>query len=285
MFSPAPMPDSSVRKYVFRIPLLRLLIQVKMPLDRSHPGNGILETFVLLREMQILPPLKIPSHHYTASGSYTATLIATGNSGCKDTVTQTFFVNGGVPVAGFTVQNAGSLCSNRAVTIVDGSSVDVGNLVKVEIYWDYDNDPTNKTIDDVPAAGKTYNHSYPEFGSPASINYTVRYVAYSGINCVNTITKSVTVLATPILEFNAVPAVCSDAPSFQVTQARIINALSGKGIFSGPGIVSPDGMFSPAEAGFGPHTLRYSYNADNTCSNFVEAGDGSISHAGSQCRS
>ena len=97
-----------------------------------------------------------PTHHYIAIGSYTATLIATGSSGCKDTVAQTFFVNGSTPVAGFAIQNQGSLCSNRAVAITDESTVDFGSVVKVEIYWDYDNDPANKTTDDAPAAGKNY---------------------------------------------------------------------------------------------------------------------------------
>jgi gliding motility-associated-like protein len=211
-----------------------------------------------------------PGHHYTVVGPYTASLIATSSTGCKDTIVQTFTVNGSVPLAGFSVQNPATLCSNQAVGIIDASTVDFGNLVKVEIYWDYSNDPTIKTTDDSPIAGTVYTHTYPEFGSPAAKVYSVRYVAYSGINCVSTVTKVITVLATPNLEFNAISPLCSDASSFQLKQARPVNDLPGIGIYSGPGVISGSGIFSPAEGGSGILTLRYTYNADNGCSNFIE---------------
>ncbi len=211
-----------------------------------------------------------PNHHYAVVGPYTATLIATSSAGCKDTISQTFTVNGSVPVAGFTIQNSSTLCSNQATAIVDGSTVDFGSLVKIEIYWDYANDPTVKTIDNSPLAGRIYTHNYPEFGAPLSKTYTVRYVAYSGSNCVNTTSQDITLLATPALQFDAVPPVCSDAPSFQLTQAKLLNGLPGIGAYSGAGVISSTGIFSPAEATPGNVALRYTYDADNGCSNRVD---------------
>ena len=210
-----------------------------------------------------------PSHRYTTVGSYTATLIVTSNNGCKDTIAQTFTVNGSIPLAGFTIQNSNTLCSNQAVSITDASTVDFGNIVKVEIYWDYVNDPTAKTTDDLPVAGKIYTHIYPEFTTPATKTYSIRYVAYSGINCVNTVTKNITLLATPALQFDTINSVCSDAPSFQVTQVQLLNGLPGTGIFTGAGI-SSSGLFNPSAAGDGIHTIRYTYTAANSCSNYAE---------------
>jgi gliding motility-associated-like protein len=208
------------------------------------------------------------THHFTVAGSYTVQLIAYSNQGCTDTVTNSFFVNGGVPVAGFTVQNPNELCSNNIVSIKDGSSVDIGNLVKVEVFWDYANDPTIKLTDENPVPGKDYTHMYPEFGTPATKTVTIRYVAYSGENCLNTFTRTITLLATPTLQFSPVPAVCEDASSFQVTQAQMTNSLPGAGVFSGNGI-STQGLFSPAGAGVGQHVITYTYTGTNGCQNSI----------------
>jgi hypothetical protein len=59
--------------------------------------------------------------------------------------------------------------------------VDFGSIVKVEVYWDYGNDPTIKTVDENPSPGKSYTHKYPDFGTLQTKTFTVRYVAYSGI--------------------------------------------------------------------------------------------------------
>lgn len=212
--------------------------------------------------------LQNPTHHYTVVGSYTAQLVVTSDKGCTDTARNTFTVNGSVPVAGFTVQNAGTLCSNTPVTLTDASTVDFGSVVKVEIYWDYLNNPADKTTDDSPVPGKTYTHTYPEFGSPATSSYQVRYVAYSGINCVNTSIQTITLLAAPALRFDPVPFVCSGRPSFQITQAQLLNGMAGTGVFSGNG-VSSTGLFNPA-IGPGDYPIRYTYTATNGCSNFAE---------------
>lgn len=212
--------------------------------------------------------LQNPTHHYTVVGTYTAQLIATSASGCKDTVQHSFVVNGSVPVSGFTVQQPGALCSNQAVTIQDASTVDFGRIVKVEIYWDYLNNPGDKTTDDNPVAGAVYTHTYPEFGTPATRTYQIRYVAYSGINCVNTSIQTITLLATPDIRFDPIPFVCSGTAAFQLTQAGLMNTLPGSGVYSGTG-VSSTGLFDPA-VGTGQYTIRYTFNAANGCSNFKE---------------
>jgi gliding motility-associated-like protein len=210
-----------------------------------------------------------PSHHYTWPGNYTAELIVTSNAGCKDTVTHTVKVNGAVLTPAFTVENTTVLCSNNDITIKDGSQVDAGNIIRIEIFWDANNDLTNKTIDNSPATGKTYMHKYSEFGSPATKDYTIRYDIYSGVICVNSISKTITLLATPTLAFGSVLPVCSNDPSFQVAQVQLQNTLPGSGVFSGTGI-SSTGIFNPAIAGQGIHTITYTYTGDNGCKNSAE---------------
>jgi len=213
--------------------------------------------------------LQNPAHRYTVVGNYTATMIVASNNGCTDTISQAFTVNGSIPLANFTVQNANALCSNKMITITDASTVDFGNIVKTEIYWDWTSDPTIKTTDDVPTPGKLYTHTYPEFGTPATKTFTIRMISYSGISCMNVLTKTITLLATPSLQFDVLNEVCSNAPSFQITQAGITNGLPGTGVYFGPGVNS-SGFFNPNTATAGVHTIRYTFNAANNCSNYIE---------------
>ncbi len=212
-----------------------------------------------------------PTHHYTQPGDYTATLVVTSNEGCKDQAQRTFTVNGALLTPSFTVENTGPLCSSQDITIKDASTIDQGKILRVEISWDVLNNPADKTVDNSPQAGKTYTHAYPEFGSPASRTYRVRYDIYSGITCVNSTEQDITLLATPQLSFDEVPSICSNEPAFQLTQAQLLNGsvVDGSFTFSGPG-VSASGLFTPSVAGQGTHTITYRYDASNGCSNSVQ---------------
>jgi gliding motility-associated-like protein len=207
-----------------------------------------------------------PTHHYTQPGNYTAQLISTSAAGCKDTTTNTVSVNGGILTPNFTIQNTSALCSNKDITIKDASVVDAGKILKLEIFWDYPN-PVKTTVD-APVPGATYTHTYPEFGSPATKPYTIRYVVYSGIICSSFSTKDITLLATPQLAFSSVLPVCSNQDAFQLTEVQLQNGLPGTGSFSGSG-VSASGLFDPSKANTGPNAITYTYTADNGCSNSV----------------
>lgn len=213
---------------------------------------------------------KNPRHRYSAVGQYNITLTTTSKDGCASTSSKTFTVNGSVPVAAFSVSNTRALCSNEDVTIKDASTVDFGSIVKVEVYWDYGNDPTVKTVDENPVAGRSYVHKYPEFGSPATRSFTVRYVAYSGINCINEFTRVVVVNASPSIQFDPLAAVCEEIKPYSLNAARELFSFNGTGAYSGPGISSADGMFNPAVATPGLHTIRYSFTAANGCSSFAD---------------
>jgi gliding motility-associated-like protein len=208
--------------------------------------------------------LKNPQHKYMKDSIYSVRLTVISKDGCsKDTVKQ-FVVNGAIPQAGFQVTNANNLCSNKDVTITENSTVDFGSIVKVEIYWDYLNDPTRKTVDDNPTPGKIYTFKYPDFGSPVTKTYQIRYVSYSGINCISQTTRNITVLASPQIQFNAMAGVCEEIPPFQVTAAQETSGLSGTGAFSGAGINS-SGIFNPFLAKPGTHILKYTFTAANGC--------------------
>jgi gliding motility-associated-like protein len=120
-----------------------------------------------------------------------------------------------------------------------------------------------------PVPGADYSHTYPEFFAPATKNYTITVVAYSGDNCLSTSSQTLVLKATPEIVFDSLASVCANLPSFPMNQAGVVNAIQGTGVYSGPG-VSSSGNFDPLAAGAGNHTIRYTYTAANGCINYKE---------------
>jgi gliding motility-associated-like protein len=208
--------------------------------------------------------VKNPVYNYTQARDYLVRLTVTSKDGCSKDTTKNFTVNGAIPKADFIVANATQLCSNTSITINDASSVDFGKLVKVEIYWDYQNNPTAKTVDDNPVAGKIYSYKYPDFGLPRTKNFEIRYFAYSGINCISQISRTITVNASPQVQLTTIPAVCEEVPAFTLVQGSETTGFTGSAAYSGPG-VSANGMFTPLVAKPGLHTIVYTFLGDNGC--------------------
>jgi gliding motility-associated-like protein len=205
------------------------------------------------------------THHYTLPGNYTAQLIAVSIAGCSDTVDHVVTVNGAIVTPAFTIENGAgnNVCSNKDILLKDGSGVDAGKLIRVEIFWDATN-PADKTVDSSPAKGKIYSHLYPVFTTPASKTVSVRFDAYSGISCVNSTTQSITLLATPAIAMDASLPMCSNADPVLLS-ARVINSMQGTGVFTGRGVTA-SGLFTPQQAGSGVHNLTYTFTGTNGCS-------------------
>ena len=185
----------------------------------GDPGSGPLNT----------SNLQNPTHSYTAVGSYNVRLIVWNNvKNCRDTITQSLFINGSFPVANFNVNNPAALCANDSVGIVEASTVFPGSITKIEIYWDNVNAPGVFQTDNSPFTGKTYKHLYANFQSPLTKTFTIRYRAYSGGVCVNDKLANITVNAAPLVQFNNMPNSCLLVPPFQLTQASEIGAVPGK---------------------------------------------------------
>lgn len=213
--------------------------------------------------------IKNGRHRYNVPGAYTITLTVTSKDGCSQTTTRQFVVNSSLPQAAFNVNNTADMCSNKDVTITDASTIDIGKIIRVEVYWDYLNDPTKKTVDDNPAQGKVYTYKYPEFGAPLTKTYQVRYVVYSGVTCLNQAIQTITLKAAPGVQFDPMAGVCQEIEPFQVLTASETFGLAGTGTFTGASI-SSNGLFDPAAAKPGLHNIRYTFNASNGCTNYAE---------------
>lgn len=208
--------------------------------------------------------LKNPQHKYTRAGIYNVSLTVTSKDGCATTLTKSFTVNGAIPAASFDVLNASQLCSNQEVIFRNTSTVDFGDIGKIEWYFDFDGNPSFKLVDENPSPGKEYRIQYPVFSSPASKSFKVRMLAYSGGTCADEEIKIISVISAPEVAFSALPDVCQELAPFKITQASEKNLQAGTGQFYGKG-VSLSGIFDPAAAGVGVHTIKYVFTAINGC--------------------
>ena len=187
------------------------------------------------------PTYQNPAHAYAAVGQKSVTLIVTSNSGCKDTITQQFFINGEVTRAAFTTLNAASLCSNRPVQIQENSIVNVGGLIRTDIYWDYIGAPTVFDQDNSPTPNKIYTHNYPNLQIDRL--YKVKYFAYSGFNgvCQKDTLIDILVRASPVATFISVPDVCLNGGPVTLNQG---SAAGGVGVYMGPGVTFAGGVYT-----------------------------------------
>ena len=208
--------------------------------------------------------LKNPTHKYTVAGDYPVTLTVTSESGCVKSLVKTFKVSGAVPKAKFLVLNDTELCSNREVVFRNTSTIDFGIIEKLEWFFDYGGDLSFKLVDENPMPGKEYRIQYPIFSAPASKQFRVRMVAYSGGVCTDDEIQTIILKSVPEVVFTTIPDVCQEVPPFKLTQASEKNSQAGIGIYSGNG-VSPSGIFSPAQAGVGKHTIKYVFTTNNGC--------------------
>ncbi len=164
----------------------------------------------------------------------TFTVTVTDANGCTGVAVKTVIVN---PLPVITSPASSAVCIDAAAFILTGAS----------------------------PSGGTYSGPGVSAGSfsPATAGigiHTITYTYTDGNTCTNTGTFTVTVNALPTVTCPANTTVSTSDPIFALTGG----APTG-GTYSGPGVSG--GMFTPATAGVGVHTLTYTYIDANTCTN------------------
>lgn len=207
---------------------------------------------------------KTAAASYKTFGNYTVSLQVTSNKGCIATDNKSFTVNGSTPVPKFEVANLLNgipLCTNDSIRIINQSTVDFGDVTKLEVYWDFVGAPTAIVTDQSPSLNKTYSTKYgipTTSTTPATKDYSVTIKAYSGQSesCSRTITKIIPVTYAPAVSFADIRDICFDASPRQITQGSFISALPASPVYSGKGI-NATGLFNPTTNGVGTDTLKY----------------------------
>jgi gliding motility-associated-like protein len=138
-----------------------------------------------------------PKHRFLKPGDYNVSLEIKSINGCISADTSVFTVNGSIPRSTFLVQNDTALCSNKEVTIVNNSVADIGSVGKLIIYWDYDRDQLDTTVDENPAIGKSYKHNYSKYSFPDTTNFKIKLVAYTGGSCLDDTVQTISIVPPP----------------------------------------------------------------------------------------
>jgi len=138
-----------------------------------------------------------PKHRYLTPGDYNVSLEIKSLAGCISADTSVFTVNGSKPRSIFLVQNDTALCSNKEVTIINNSQVDIGKVGRLIIYWDYDRDILDMTMDENPSPQKIYKHKYAKYSFPDTTNFKIKLVAYTGGSCFDDTAQSISIVPPP----------------------------------------------------------------------------------------
>lgn len=188
-------------------------------------------------------------------GTHTIWYKFTSGAGCIDSVSQTILVHAR-PRTNFTIPAGGCLAANGQVQFTNTSTIP--DAQTMTWLWNF-GDP-NATPPGNPNTSTAQNpsHNYLEG------TYTINLQATSSNGCVKDTNITTSFAVTPLLTYAALPAICENAAPVSVATANVTNGVTGTGVYSGPG-TDAAGMFNPATAGYGTHTITYTFTSTGGC--------------------
>ncbi len=138
-----------------------------------------------------------PRHVYEFPGNYIVTLIATSNSGCRDTVQKTILVVGS-PIANFGAEDG---CTGDIITFIDSSDGSFSSSI-VSWVWDF-GDGTSSTK-------RNPKHLYTAPGE-----YFVKLSVNATNGCGTDTVKTIRILQSPVADFTPDTGCAGQALLFQ----------------------------------------------------------------------
>ncbi len=153
-----------------------------------------------------------PTNLYVADGTYPVTLMVVTDSLCSDTVTQTAIVHP-LPQPGFSTT---TVCLNQAITLTNTSTINSGSIN--QWWWDLGD-------------GQTGTVQSPTYTYTAQGTYTVKLLATSDNNCVDSTQNTVTVYDKPVADFT-VTEVCEAQATVFTDNSTIGNGSITQWLYS-----------------------------------------------------
>lgn len=192
-------------------------------------------------------------------GLHTIRYVYTSTGNCTDTATQTIRV-WAAPRASFTFPG-GCLPTNGLVQFSNTSTISDGQGL---VYnWMF-GDPNWNAGNPNTSSAQNPSHIY------ATGTYNIQLTVTSAGGCSKDTTIAATFTLKPSLTYGALAAVCENLAPYSVATATVTNGVPGTGVYSGPG-TNAAGMFNPAAAGPGTHTIKYLFTATGGCRDSVSS--------------
>ena len=188
--------------------------------------------------------LQNPQYGYGIAGTFPVELLVTSNNGCLDSTTINIDIFG-TPTANFGSVND---CYYNLATFVDSSTVSSGAINVWE--WDFGD-------------GNTSNLPNPTNQYMADGSYNVQLIVTSGLNCIDTIVKTIIRHPKPNASFN-VGDVCQYNPA-QFNDLTSINAPGTIGTWAWDfGDFATDNTASPSHLYVAPDTYNVTLTTTST---------------------
>ncbi|MBI1182681.1 PKD domain-containing protein, partial [bacterium] len=182
-----------------------------------------------------------PSYNYGKDGSYTVKLVATSNNGCKDSTTNNVAVYA-MPMVDFSAAN---VCYGQTMTTTNKTT----GAAKYD--WSFGDGMTSTTT--------SPSNFYKKAG-----NYTVQLIATTSNNCVDSMSKTVSIYAKPIAGFDAKDVCDETAVSFANNSynANITSHNWNFGDGNTSAVINPNYTYATA----GSYSVTLITISDNGCS-------------------
>lgn len=210
-------------------------------------GNGVTQTVTTGPSVQ---------YTYPAPGIFTVKHVAKSSVSCiSDTVTRvvTIFAK---PVVSFTNDAAG--CLSPAGTVQFAGAASTPDAQSISTWaWNF-GDPNASGGNPNTSSLQNPSHNYQQG------TYTISLSATTANGCQETTVQTVSFNLKPALNFPFINAVCENASPVSVATAVVTNGVTGTGLYTGPG-TDAAGMFNPATAGYGTHTIWYKFTSAAGC--------------------
>ncbi|SFE06436.1 gliding motility-associated C-terminal domain-containing protein [Chitinophaga sp. CF118] len=194
---------------------------------------------------------------YNGFGTYTIKHVVKVSDLCiSDTVSKDVVVYA-KPLLGFTYPNS---CLDVNGIVQFNSTTTVPDAQTLNTYaWDF-GDASATPANPNTSALEDPLHTYTKFGT-----YNIKYTVTTDKGCSKDTTVTATFKLKPQLAYTTLSAVCeNDKSIISVAKASVINGVTGTGKYKGRG-TSANGIFNPAVAGVGTHTLWYTFTTGTGC--------------------
>lgn len=172
------------------------------------------------------------------TGFHTITYTYTNAQGCSSSASRTLTVNS---LPNVSLSSFADRCFNASDLNLTGGS------------------PAGGTYSGPGVSGNQFDPSDAGTGT-----HTITYSYTNAQGCSNSATSSITVNASPSVTLSGFNTVCVDAAPFALT-----GGSPAGGTYTGPSVSS--GVFNPATAGVGTHTIQYKYTNSSGCSDSTTA--------------
>jgi gliding motility-associated-like protein len=194
-------------------------------------------------------------------GTHTIQYKFTTPNGCADSITQTILVKA-KPIVSYTFPVGGCLPTSGFAQFNGNAALSDGQTVSTWA-WTF-NDPNANA-----GNPNTSNIQNPSHNFTANGTYSIQLAVTSSGGCAGDTTITHNFNTKPALAYPALASICVNAVgTVNVATASVTNGVSGTGVYSGPGTTAA-GIFTPATAGVGTHTIQYKFTTPNGCADSI----------------